>query len=119
MSEVSGSGAIVLEADSDGGIANNNPSGLAIDAGQNIWVANFRGNTISELAGDGGMATAGAGISPPSVYGLDANLVLPFGVALDDSGNVWVTNFGSNTVVMFFGLATPTATPEIALPEVP
>lgn len=119
VSEVSSSGAIVLDADSDGGIANNNPSGLTIDAGQNIWVSNFRGNTISELAGDAGTVAAGAGISPPSGYGLDANLVLPFGIAPDDSGNVWVTNFGSNTVVMFFGLATPTATPEIALPEAP
>jgi hypothetical protein len=119
VSEISSSGTIVLDADSGGGIANNNPSGLAIDAGQNIWVANFRGNNISELAGDVGTAMAGAGISPPSGYGLDANLVLPFGIVPDDSGNVWVTNFGSNTVVVFFGLATPTATPEIALPEVP
>jgi sugar lactone lactonase YvrE len=119
VSEISSNGAIVLDADSDGGVANNNPSGLAIDAGQNIWVANFRGNTISELAGDAGTATAGTAISPPSGYGLDANLVLPFGIAPDDSGNVWVTNFGSNTLVMFFGLATPTATPEIALPEAP
>ena len=119
VSEISYSGVILVDADSNGGIAGNDPGGIAIDAGQNIWVANFRGNSISELAGNAGTTTVGAGLSPSSGYGLDVNLVLPFGIAPDASGNIWVTNFGNATLVMFFGLETPTSTPETASPVAP
>jgi hypothetical protein len=119
VSEVSSTGAVLLGDDSSGGIAGNDPNGIAIDAAQTIWVANFRGNNFSELTGNSGTATAGAALSPSTGYGLDANLVLPFGITPDASGDIWVTNFGGASVVMFFGLATPTATPAIASPAAP
>jgi streptogramin lyase len=119
VSEVSSAGVLLIDADTNGGIGGNDPYGIAIDAAQNVWVADLRGNTISELAGNAAAVSAGTALSPPTGYGLDANLVLPFGIAPDASGNIWVTNFGSNTVVMFFGLATPTSTPEIATPAAP
>ena len=119
VSEISPTGAILVDSASGGGIANNNPNGLAIDAAQNIWVANFRGNSISELAGNSTTATPGAAISSSTGYGLDANLLLPFGIALDPSGDVWVSNFGGSSIVMFFGLAAPTATPAISLSRGP
>lgn len=119
VSEVSSTGAVLIAADSSGGIAGNDPNGIAIDAAQTVWVANFRGSNFSELTGNSGTATAGAALSPSTGYGLDANLVLPFGVAPDASGDIWVTNFGGASVVMFFGLATPTAAPAIASPAAP
>jgi hypothetical protein len=43
----------------------------------------------------------------------------PFALALDPSGNVWVSDENANQVVMFFGLATPTATPVGPTPTAP
>jgi len=70
VSEVSSSGTILIDADSSGGIANNNPNGIAIDAGETVWVANFRGNNFSALAGNGGAAAVGTPVSPGTGYGL-------------------------------------------------
>ncbi|MGA8938632.1 MAG: NHL repeat-containing protein [Acidobacteriaceae bacterium] len=119
ISEISSTGIILLDSDSSGGIANNDPSGIAIDAAQNVWVSNFRGNTISEIVGSSAPGNPGTALSPSTGYGLDANLVLPFGIAPDASGDIWVSNFGSSSIVMFFGLAAPTATPTIAAPAAP
>jgi hypothetical protein len=41
------------------------------------------------------------------------------GIAPDRSGNVWVSNENTDTLVMFFGLATPTVTPVQPVPTVP
>ncbi len=112
------------------------PAGLSIDAAQNIFVANYRGSSFSEIAGNG-TSSPGAGISPNSTtvtvvtgssttsttssggYGLDAGLTLPFDIAPDLSGNVWVSDFGANHLVMFFGIAAPTATPARPIPTAP
>jgi hypothetical protein len=52
-------------------------------------------------------------------YGLDAGLVEPFSLAPDPSGDVWVADEGSSHVVMFFGLATPTAAAVGPTPAMP
>lgn len=127
VSEVSPTGAILIQNDSNGGVVV--PSSIAVDAAQNIWVANYRtsgsGATISELAGNGGTLAAGTGISPaatansPGGYGLDANLLIPQALHPDASGNLWVSNNGNDDMVMFFGLAAPTATPLIGVPAAP
>lgn len=119
VSEVSSTGTILIDADSSGGIAGNNPNGIAIDAGETAWVANFRGNNFSALAGNAGDAAAGTALSPGTGYGLDAHLVLPFGIAPDASGDIWISNFGGSSIVMFFGLSTPTASPVIGGPSAP
>jgi len=119
VSEVSSTGTVLIDAESGGGVAGNNPSGIAIDAAQTVWVANFRGNNFSALAGITADVTAGTTLSPNTGYGLDAHLVLPFGIAPDASGDIWISNFGGSSIVMFFGLATPTATPVIAAPSAP
>jgi DNA-binding beta-propeller fold protein YncE len=119
VSEVSSTGTVLIDAESGGGVAGNNPSGIAIDAAQTVWVANFRGHNFSALAGITADVTAGTTLSPNTGYGLDAHLVLPFGIAPDASGDIWISNFGGSSIVMFFGLATPTATPVIAAPSAP
>jgi hypothetical protein len=43
-----------------------------------------------------------------------ANFNGPGGVAVDASGNVWVTNYGGNSVSELIGLATPVKTPLVA-----
>ena len=119
VSEVSSTGMILIDADTGGGIGGNNPNGVAIDAGGTVWVANFRGNNFSALAGNGRDVAAGTPLSPDTGYGLDVHLLLPFGIAPDASGDIWISNFGGSSIVMFFGLGTPTATPVIGAPSAP
>jgi streptogramin lyase len=107
------------------------PQKVIVDAAQNVWVTNLRGETISELAGNGGALAAGTGISPSTTYnadgsiksqggyGLDANMIQPYDLVADASGNIWVTDEAQNNLIMFFGLATPTAMPRLPVPVAP
>jgi hypothetical protein len=38
---------------------------------------------------------------------------------VDASGNLWISNFGSNTLTEFVGLAVPVKTPLLGLPAAP
>ena len=93
------------------------PAQLAIDGSNRIWVANRDANSISAFHNDGTPITPSTGYKPsgqdpldPSVVG-HTGLQSPHGLAIDGSGNVWVTNFTSNSVTVFLGLATPVVTP--------
>ena len=127
----SGSGAVTVFANdgttvqgflTGGGITN--PSHIAIDAAQNVWISNLhtgiRGATesFSELAGSNS-SSPGAAISPSTGYGLDGGLVSPYSLAVDPSGNIWVSNTGSQSLVMFYGMAAPTKTPMPVTPLAP
>jgi hypothetical protein len=116
-------GSIVQDFITGGGIYN--PSGLVLDAARNVWISNFHNNrpppsfeTISELSGTTS-STPGTAISPSTGYGLDAKLLQPYGLAIDPSGNIWVSNKGGNDLVMFFGMAAPTKTPMPVTPTAP
>jgi uncharacterized protein (TIGR03437 family) len=89
----------------DGGAATsaqlNAPQGLAVDSAGNLYIADTQNHrvrkvtasTISTVAGSG---TAGfGGDNGPAV---SAQLNLPFGVALDAAGNLYIAEFGNNTV---------------------
>ena len=60
-------------------------SGLAIDQGDNIWVANYFGNTVS-LVTNGGTTLAN------SLNG-NGSINHPQGIAVDGAGTVWVANY--------------------------
>ena len=100
-----------------GGIVH--PQGIAVDGANNVWVANYRGPSISEVAGVGSAAGTGAALSPAAGWGPDAALLEAFGLAIDASGNVWVTNFGLNTLTEFVGAAVPVKTPLLGAMRVP
>jgi hypothetical protein len=107
------------------------PAKIVIDGAQNVWLVNYHGGSITSLAGNFNSQPAGTGFSPPTTfdsngnvitqggYGLDAKLLNPFDLAPDASGNIWVANEAYNNVVMFFGLAAPTATPRLPTPVAP
>jgi len=103
---------------------NSYPAGIAVDAGQNVWIANYRGESISELSG-ALSTTPGTMLSPLSGFGYAGPppasplLLLPYGIVPDQSGNIWVSNFGNNNLIMFFGVATPTMTPTRPTPTAP
>jgi hypothetical protein len=123
-----GNVTVPIRGSNAGGI--NHPALVAVDAGQNVWITNYRGNSITEIAGNHWTVPAGTGLSPTigvygtaekplGGYGRDALLDDPLGIGPDRSGNVWVANEGTNTLVMFFGLATPTVTPVQSVPTPP
>ena len=116
FSEVSGTGALRIAEASAGGL--DTPGGAAVDAGGQFWVTNYYDASFSEIAGNRAAVAPGTGISP-FAFGKDAGLLQPFAIAPDASGNLWISNRVRNSLVMFFGLATPTATPAAPLPTAP
>jgi len=109
--KLSPAGALVGKAES-GGVST--PVGIAVDGSGNVWTANYRANTVSEISG--AMLQA---ISPPTGYGLDAQLYGPFGVGVDASGNLWLSNAYGNTLSELIGIAAPVKTPLLGLPAQP
>lgn len=73
---------------SGGGLSE--PTGLAIDAAGNVWLANYN-NAVSEFS------PTGAALSPSGGY-TGGGLEESFGIAIDGSGNVWVCNEQSPAV---------------------
>lgn len=84
------------------------PVGIAIDGNYNAWVANSApgANSISEIGPLTIYRTAGRGLPLSPKKGFPgAGLDRPFGIAIDNNGNVWVTNKGDNSVTVFVGAA--------------
>ena len=117
ISEISSAGVVISNgAYTNGGI--DHPQGIAIDGAGDLWVANFRAAYLTELAGASSSAP-GAALSGAGGLGADAALLEAYAIAVDASGNVWVSNFGSNTLTEFIGVASPVRTPAIGLPAAP
>jgi len=72
----------------------NAPTGIAIDANGNAWVANEAGTGVTELSSIGTvLSTATTGFTG------SGNVLGPQGIAIDRSGNVWLANTAANSVV--------------------
>lgn len=77
------------------------PQGLAVDTAGNLYIADTQnhrvrkvtGGTMSTVAGSGTAGFAGDGAAAGS-----AQLNLPFGVAVDSAGNLYIAEFGNNRV---------------------
>jgi streptogramin lyase len=111
ISEISSSGAVL----SNGGYTSASlvdPDDIAIDGAGTVWICNFRGPSLTELAGSTASAP-GTVLSPAVGLGSDAGLLEAYSLAIDASGNLWVSNKGSNTLTQFIGLAAPVRTPQI------
>jgi hypothetical protein len=105
------------------------PWGIATDGNGNVWVANFAGERLSAFCGVNastcppGVQT-GQPISPDITGYYFDGLVRNTGVAVDQSGNVWLannwdevpiqTNPGGHQIVAYLGLAAPVT---IAAPD--
>jgi hypothetical protein len=100
------------------------PYAAAIDAAQHIWFTSLDSSALLELSGPTS-ATPGTELSPSTGFhghggfGYDSSLIEPYSLAPDRSGNLWVSDDGQDSLVMFFGLATPTATPLQPVPTTP
>jgi streptogramin lyase len=114
VAELSPSGTAISGSGFTGG-GLDGPWGLAIDGSGNVWAANFNatsGHSVSELN------SSGTPISPSTGYqagGLAAKAgVNPQWLAIDGSGNVWVTNGTEANIAELVGAATPVVTPMVA-----
>ena len=103
ISTAAGSGGSVL---GDGGPATSaqlsTPSGVAVDAAGNLFIADSNGNRVRKV-GPGGVISTVAGIGRNG-YGGDggpatsAQLSSPFGVAMDKAGNLFIADSGNMRV---------------------
>jgi streptogramin lyase len=117
LSEVSNPGAVVLNGQTGGGV--DHPQAVAVDGAGRVWLGNFHAGTLSEFSGSNS-AVPGTPLSPATGLGTDAQLGSPFALAVDQSGDLWVTNSnGANTVTVFIGLASPVKTPLLGPPQLP
>lgn len=94
------------------------PQGIAVDGAGAVWVASLRAPGVQELAG-ARASSAGALLSPPSGWATDAGLDQATGLAIDASGDVWISNFAAGTVTELVGVAAPVRTPLLGLPRQP
>jgi uncharacterized protein (TIGR03437 family) len=79
----------------------NVPIGLALDASNNLYIADFINNRVRKVSGGTITTVAGTGFSGYSGDGgaaIDAQLNTPIGVAVDSSGNLYIADTGNNVV---------------------
>jgi hypothetical protein len=80
----------------------SNITGLVLDKSGNIWVDSEGNNSVQELSNPTG-TTAGAYNETPIeiIAGSSTTLSDPDDVYLDAQSNIWVTNYGSNSITEF------------------
>jgi streptogramin lyase len=74
-------------------------SGIATDQNNNVWIANYYGNSISEVNSCGTLkldAAKGGGVQHPQ------------GIAVDGAGTVWVANYQGNSLSEIGGSSSAT-----------
>ncbi len=90
----------------------NSPKGIVIDGAGHKWIANDPVTasfpSITELSADGSV-----NLSPSDGFGFMVNypgVATAYAIAVDGSGNVWVTD-GASAVTEYVGAAAPTKNP--------
>ncbi len=88
--------------DGPGGSARfNKPQGVAVDAANNVYVADTNNSTISKITAAGNVSTfAGAAGQTGSTDGTGDNARFngPYAVAVDSGGSVYVADFFNSTI---------------------
>jgi streptogramin lyase len=118
ISQLAADGTVISSGYSDNLASIHHPQGIAIDGSGHVWVTNFLGSSLTELAGSAANSP-GQILSPTSGWALDAKFNEGFAVAIDASGNLWVSNVQTNTLTEVVGLATPVKTPLLGPAQAP
>jgi sugar lactone lactonase YvrE len=117
VTEFSSSGSVLSPAGitlnefAGGGL--NAPYAIAIDGAGNVWLPNSGSSTVTEFN------SKGTPLSPYNFSGAaggftGGGLSTPSGIAIDQAGDVWVTDSGSSSVTEVIGAAAPVMTPLVA-----
>lgn len=99
---IAGASGVSGTADGTGTAARfNNPVGLAIDSGGNIFIADFNNYTIRKMT-PAGVVTTFAGTAGSAATtdgtGAAARFSGPYGLAIDSSDNLFVTDINSSVI---------------------
>ena len=97
ITTVAGTGAAAYAG--DGGLATsaylNGPSAIAVDASGDLYIADTENHCVREVTPDGVITTAAgngvAGYSGDGGAAISAQLLAPAGVAVDNAGNLYIT----------------------------
>ncbi|MGA7156933.1 MAG: hypothetical protein WBY53_08815 [Acidobacteriaceae bacterium] len=91
--------------------------GAAVDGSGNIWITNRYNPGLGGSAAAPGASSiielnsSGTAISPTTNYTYGGILSDCLNIAIDPSGNLWVTNYNGSQLVEVLGAATPVVTP--------
>src|SRR6266581_2875799 len=104
ISTVAGNGRVGFSG--DGGPATGttlaSPSGVAVDAAGNLYIADHGHNRIRKVNTDGIITTVAGngtfGFSGDGGLATSANLWGPTGVAVDAAGNLYIADYGNNRI---------------------
>jgi hypothetical protein len=81
------------------------PYGAAVDGVSNVWITNRTDATLTGLNYTTGTALNSTNLQPQND---GASLLAdPMNIAIDISGDAFITNFGGNSIVEIIGLTTP------------
>jgi hypothetical protein len=102
VTTLAGTAGVADSVDGKGALARfNHPSSVAVDGEGNVYVADTYNNTIREITPDGVVTTlAGTANVAGSVDGTGAAALFdnPYGIAVDDAGNIYVGDTLNDTV---------------------
>lgn len=102
VSTLAGSAGLFGSADGTGSAARFNfPVGIGLDAAGNVYVADSKNFTIRKITPAGVVTTfAGAAFQPGSADGTGtaARFLLPYGLAVDAAGDVYVADGGNSLI---------------------
>ena len=86
----------LLGASVPGGVGFQYPEGLAIDASDSVFVADYAANRIQKFSASGDFLAKWG-----SLGGGDGQLAKPRGVAVSTSGDIYVADYGNNRIQKF------------------
>ena len=80
----------------------NNPSAVAVDSAGNLYIADQQGQRIRKVGTSGNITTVAgngtAGYNGDNIAATSAQLHLPYGVAVDSAGNLYIADYSNQRI---------------------